>query len=254
MDLKNLYARIRDWWTTLDEPSRNQYLKAYAVRFAYNSARIEDSTISLTTTREIFSTGKVKSFSGNVRTLYEIQDQKDAFAKVVGDVDRARPFDESLVLEAHQTLTWGTYSSRQLADGERPGTYKVGDYLITGAPEVGASAEETPGLVRDLCGEITEALGSLTPKKALVVASYFHTSFESIHPFADGSGLTGRLLMNYILLAGGHPPVVVYDEDKDAYFEALESFNSEGNLEPFKKFLMAETIKTWRESASLSNA
>jgi hypothetical protein len=54
--------------------------------------------------------------------------------------------------------------------------------------------------------------------------------------------------MNYILLAGGHPPVVIYDEDRRAYFDCLEAFTSDGDLQPFKRFLMAETLRTWRES------
>lgn len=252
MDLKTMYDGICKWWGSLDDDARTQHLREFAARFAFNSARIEDKAVTRSVTDEIFSKGRVSGYTGDIITLYEIQDQKDAFAKVIGDVGRGRAFDESLVLEAHQTLTWGTYTSTQLADGERPGTYKVGDYLIAGAPEVGASAEDTPRLVSELCAEVSDALGSLTPKRALVVASYFHASFEAIHPFSDGSGPTGRLLMNYILLAGEHAPVVVFQEDRNAYFEALEAFDSEGDLEPFKKFLMAETIKTWREETQLA--
>lgn len=249
MDLKGIYEGIRDWWVSLDDETRLRELRGYAVRRAYNSARIEDDTVTMAVTKEICTTGQLVNYTGPLSTINAIQGQRDAFARVLGDVERHRPFDESLVLEAHQALTWGTYSATQLADGERPGTYRVGDYLIPKASEVGAAAEDVPRLVGELTDEIAEALATVTPKKALVVAAYFHTSFEAIHPFADGSGLVGRLLMNYVLLCAGHPPVVLFDEDKRAYFDALEAFDTTGDLEPFKKFLMAEVIKTWRDSA-----
>ncbi|MFZ2755348.1 MAG: Fic family protein [Atopobiaceae bacterium] len=248
MDLKTLYAATLDWWQNLDPETRSQELERFARRFAYNSARIEDDAVTLPLTKEIFKTSGVTGYSGPLAPLYEIQNQKDCWVRLMADVDSRRAFDEGLVLEAHETLTFGTYSPTQLADGERPGTYKQGDYLIAGAPEVGASAEDAPQLVRDLCDEVASALPGLTRGKALIVAAYFHCSFEAIHPFSDGSGLTGRELMNYILLAGGHPPVVIYDEDRRAYFDCLEAFTSDGDLQPFKRFLMAETLRTWRES------
>ncbi|MCI1665676.1 MAG: Fic family protein [Atopobiaceae bacterium] len=249
MDLEGLYEGICDWWGTLDEESKAKELAAFAPEFAYNSASIEDSAVTREDTEQVFSTGRVSSYSGELSTLNLIQDQRDTFARVLADVDHGRPFDEGLVLEAHAALTWGTYSPTQLADGERPGTYKLGDYLVPGVAEVGAPAADAPRLVRELADEISGVLPSLTRKKALTVASYFHCSFETIHPFSDGSGLTGRTLMNYILLSGFHPPVIIFETDKQPYFEALESFNAEGDLTPFKKLLMAETIKSWRERA-----
>lgn len=247
MELVELYQGICEWWGELGEEKRDREVKGFAPNFAYNSARIEDEAVEKDTVAEVFSSESVTDYSGKLATINLVQDQLDALSRLRGDVDRERAFDESLVLEAHASLTWGTYSPTQLADGERPGTYKLGDYLVPGAPEVGAAAEDVPGLVADLCHEVNDTLPDLTRGKALTVASYFHCSFETINPFSDGNGLTGRELMNYVLLAGGHPPVIIYEGDKGAYFEALEAFNAQGDLKPFKRFLMAEAIKTWRE-------
>lgn len=249
MNLEGLYEGICDWWGGLGDEGQRRALAAFGPTFAFNSASIEDAGVTRENTREVFGKGRVTGYTGELSTLNLIQDQRDTFARMLADVEHGRPFDESLVLEAHAALTWGTYSPTQLADGERPGTYRLGDYLVPGAPEVGAAADEAPQMVRDLCDEVAGVMAALTRKKALTVASYFHCSFETIHPFSDGSGLTGRELMNYILLSGWHPPVVVFVEDKGAYFEALESFNAEGDLAPFRHFLMAETIKTWRDRA-----
>ena len=52
--------------------------------------------------------------------------------------------------------------------------------------------------------------------------------------------------MNYLFLLHDHPPVVIYNEDKLAYYGAIELWETEGELEPMKAFLAAETVKTWR--------
>lgn len=251
MDLEGLYQRVCEWWSSLDELERTTRLVCFAPKFAYHSVRIEDKHATPELAREAFESDSVTAYTGPLSTLCEIKGQKDSFARMLGDLRRARAFDESLVLETHEDLTWGTYNARQLADGERPGTWRLGDYLVPGANEVGAPAEDVPGLVHDLCAEVNDVIEGATPKRALTTASYFHAAFETIHPFSDGSGLCGRELMNHILLRGGHPPVIVFFEDKNAYYEALDAFNRQGDLDPFRRLVMAEAIKTWRERAGL---
>ena len=52
--------------------------------------------------------------------------------------------------------------------------------------------------------------------------------------------------MNYLLLLSGHPPIVVFEDDRMAYFGALEAWDAERDLEPLKAFLKAEAVRTWR--------
>lgn len=67
---------------------------------------------------------------------------------------------------------------------------------------------------------------------------------KNIHPFADG---TGRLVMNYLLVIHNHPPIVIHQEDRKVYFEALEAWDEEQDLQPLKKFLREQTVKTWEK-------
>ena len=83
------------------------------------------------------------------------------------------------------------------------------------------------------------------PEKVLTAAAFFHANFENIHPFADGNGRTGRLAMNYLLATHNHPPLVIHQEDRKAYFEALEAWDTEQNLAALKNFLLEQIIKTW---------
>ena len=215
-------------------------LSDYRIYFAYNSGKIENPSITYHDTREVFENGRAVSFTGNVRTLFEIQNQKECNELLLDAFAANRVIDESLVLEVHRTLTQGTCDERRWARGERPGMYKVHDYVV-GVKGVGSSPNAVASDVRELLNE----LGAVTPANALTGAAYFHLAFEGIHPFADGNGRVGRALMNHLLVTNGHPPIIVYDEDKLAYYGAMQVWDDEADLAPMLDFLRAEAVKTW---------
>ncbi len=96
--------------------------------------------------------------------------------------------------------------------------------------------------------EVNELLAELQEVgegNALTAAAYFHAKLENIHPFADGNGRTGRLMMNYFLVLHGHPPVIIHEEDRKAYYSALEAWDIAQQLEPLIAFLKEQTAKTW---------
>lgn len=64
-------------------------------------------------------------------------------------------------------------------------------------------------------------------------------------PHSDGNGRTGRLAMNYFLILHNHPPIIIHEEDRRAYFEALEAWDSNQNLDMLRNFLITQTEKTW---------
>ena len=152
------------------------------------------------------------------------------------------PFNENLIKELQRRLTLNTYDEHRWQRGERPGEYKKGDY-VTGRNETGAAAED----VSDEMQELLEDLQQLPaePEKVLTAAAFFHAKFENIHPFADGNGRTGRLAMNYLLARNNHPPLIIHQEDRKTYFEALEAWDTEQNLAPLKTFLLEQLLKTW---------
>lgn len=53
--------------------------------------------------------------------------------------------------------------------------------------------------------------------------------------------------MNYLLVMHNHPPIVIHQENRKTYFEALEAWYEEQNLQPLKEFLQAQTVKTWEK-------
>ena len=211
------------------------------VAFIYHSAKIENDRITYHDTREIFDHGGVTGYTGDVRSLFEIQNSVAAYYRMLDAFEKREALSQALICELQGLLTQGTYDTLRYQKGERPGAYKKNDY-VTGAQEVGALPEDVP----EELGELVKELADIRPEQALTAAAYFHAKFENIHPFADGNGRTGRLLMNYLLLLLDHPPIIIYEEDRRAYYTALERFDSAQELDTLVDFLKAQTVKTWQ--------
>lgn len=215
-------------------------LNGYVVAFAYHSGKIENEKITYHDTREIFDHDGVSSYTGDLRTLYEIRNSKDASELILNAFGIRRRFDENFLKEVQFELTKNTYDVRRYQIGERPGEYKHHDY-VTGREEVGALPEDVPAELSEIIVEVQ----NLSDKDSLVAAAYFHAKFENIHPFADGNGRTGRLAMNYILITHNHPPIVIHEEDRRLYYAALEVWDTKQELTPLIKFLQHQATKTW---------
>lgn len=236
------YEELVSRWRDLSTPSREAHVNGFVLNYAYNSGKIENDAITYHDTHEVFESGRIIAFTGDVRTLFEIQNLKTSWEWARPLATPKLQLTEDLVLKAHELLTYGTYDEQRWESGERPGSYKLGDYVV-GAKAVGADASDVPELMRDLLGDVSAYLSDDT--RALTVAAYLHAVLVDIHPFADGNGRVARLLMNMVLLSMGHPPVVIREQDRMAYYGALDAFHDEGDLEPFKQFLMTECLVTW---------
>lgn len=219
-----------------------EVLNSHSIAFAYHSGKIENDKITYHDTKEIFEHDGVTSYTGDLRTLFEIRNAKDAYELFLAAFCEKRSFDESFIKELQKLLTRNTYDTRRWQLGERPGEYKHHDY-VTGKEEVGAPPEDVPEEISELLSELED----VSPQNALTAAAYFHAKFENIHPFADGNGRTGRLAMNYFLIMHKHPPIIIHEEDRKHYFEALEAWDSKQDLDPLCNFLKEQTAKTWEK-------
>ena len=217
-------------------------LNGHSIAFAYHSGKLENEQITYHDTREIFEHDGVTSYTGDLRTLFEIRNAKDANELLLTAFNERRPLNESLVKEFQLRLTQNTYDTRRWQLGERPGEYKKHDY-VTGKAEIGAAPEDVQEEVSELLAELVD----IPAEKALTAAAYFHAKFENIHPFADGNGRTGRLVMNYLLLLCDHPPIIIHEEDRKRYYAALEAWDERQELEPLIRFLKEQTAKTWEK-------
>lgn len=245
VELLDKYRLLISWWQSLnitDDAALAEAFNGHIINFAYNSGNIENPNVTYHDTREVFEHDGVSGYTGDLRTLFEIRNAKVAMEYFFKAFREKVPFDETFIKELQRLLTLNTYDERRWQRGERPGEYKKGDY-VTGRNETGAPAEDVPDEMRELLEDLAKLPEE--PEKVLTAAAFFHAKFENIHPFADGNGRTGRLAMNYLLALNNHPPLIIHQEDRKAYFEALEAWDTEQDLNSLKTFLLEQLIKTW---------
>lgn len=242
MDAYELAVKLWRQKNIQNDAQLSAALNGHRISFAYNSGKIENSKITYNDTREIFENDGVTSYTGDIRTLFEIRNAKEANELFLNAFNAKLPLSEELIKKFQKLLTQNTYDTRRYQLGERPGEYKKHDY-VTGKEEVGAAPDD----VQAEMNELIEELQDITEDIALKASAYFHVKFENIHPFADGNGRTGRLVMNYILVSHNHPPVTIHEEDKKDYYSSLESWDKFQTLDPMVKFIKEQTIKTWQK-------
>lgn len=240
----NYEAVIKKWQekTLNDTSDIDLMLHNFRILFAYHSGKIENDNINYHDTREIFENGKVSNYTGDIRTLFEQQNQKDCYEMLKAPIINKQPLSIELVKKIHFELSKGTYDERRFAKGEKPGEFKKNDYVV-GYFDVGSDAVNVE---RDLT-ELLEEVNAYQGKQIIKVAAYLHAGFENIHPFADANGRVGRTIMNYYLMINNHPPIVIFDEDRKEYYQALEAFDKKEELEPLVSFLKGQLEKTWKK-------
>ena len=245
------YGIVVDWWRALSKAERDTFLRdTFPVQFSYNSGKIENDEITLHDTEEVFSNGRIVSFTGNVRTVFEITNLKNSWQQILDMAEAGAPLTVDDLLSLHLTLTTGTYDERRWVKGERPGSFKKGDYVV--ADNVGYAPKDVPDAIEELVEEINGFAYAPTTlaQPCLVTSCFAHALLADIHPFADGNGRVARALQSLCLLRGNCPPLIIQEKDRMAYYGALDAFHHEGDLNPFVEFSAIEAIKTWSKHAS----
>lgn len=235
------YENIVSMWHSFNITATSdidKYLDSFRILFTYNSCKIENSETSYHNTRDIFENNNVCGYTGNVRTLLEIYNHKLCYEALKCRIAEKQPVSIDLIKEIHLILTSGTYDEvRFIVNGERSGEFKKHNTVV--GTNIGVAPEKVENELHTLFNELDKYSPS-----ALVRAAYLHANFEHIHPFTDGNGRVGRLLMNYYLMINDHPPLIVYDEDKNEYYNVLEEYDKSKDIAPLYEFMKFEIDKT----------
>lgn len=216
-------------------------LSNFRIIFAYHSGVIENPEITYHNTREIFENGKVVNYTGELRTIFEMQNQKICYDFLKDKIIEKKPLSLEFIKEIHKNLMQGTYDERRFLRGERPGEFKKHDYVV--GNDQGALPEEVPEELQELCEELLQI--SDRGENIFKAAAYLHCKFENIHPFADGNGRVGRTLVNYYLMIHDYPPMVVYNETKDKYYKALGHYDETGEINQFVDYMKESIEQSW---------
>ena len=188
------------------------------IELTYNSNRIEGSRISLDQTRLIFETATV-GIEAEPVNVDDIVETSNHFRAVDYIIDHAIMLPtESMIKELHRILKAGTSDSTK-------DWFAVGDYKRL-PNEVGGKETSLP---EDVAGDIKALLQEygLRASHSLEEIIEFHVRFERIHPFQDGNGRIGRLLMFKECLANGIVPFIIADDMKAFYYRGLAEWDDE---------------------------
>ena len=207
------------------------------IELTYNSNHIEGSRLTHDQTRYIFETNTIGATDGTMN-VDDIVETANHFKCIDMIITQAKyQLSEKFIKELHQTLKSGTSDSRL-------DWFAVGDYKRM-PNEVGGKETTPPEQVAD---EIKKLLAeyNAVKDKTLEEIIDFHVRFESIHPFQDGNGRVGRLIMFKECLRNGIVPFIIDDDMKLFYYRGLHEWSSEkGYLtdtclaaqDKFKKYL-----------------
>ncbi len=204
----------------------NRY-EAFVSRFTHDSTAIEGNTLTLAQTSQLLFDGLVPAKA--LREVNEVLNHRRAFDALLahrGDVDR------KFMCALHDLVVRDTLHPEVAS---QTGKYRDVQVYIRGVDWVPAPPEDVPNDMKTLLEWYTKNKKRLNP---VVTASYFHVAFELVHPFVDGNGRVGRLLLNFILHKNGYPMINIPNASKRVYYAALHAGQVKGDLRPFVELLL----------------
>ena len=200
--------------------------------FIYNSNAIEGSTLTLKETDIILQYG-VTVKGKSLKEHEEVKGQEYALNFLKEVIKTNESLSLRLIREFHALVLND--------DIENRGKFKESNNEI-----LGAGFETTPYyLVEEKLTELIEKFNSSENNDLIMKVACFHADFEKIHPFIDGNGRTGRLLLNLELMKNGYPITVIRNEDRDEYYTALETAQVESNYELLADFIEKSVENTF---------
>lgn len=191
------------------------------IELTYNSNHMEGSRLTHEQTRFIYETSTIGVSEGAVR-VDDIVETVNHFRCIDLIIDNAmRPLSETMIKQLHQILKNGTNDSRK-------GWFAVGAYKKL-PNEVGGNetTETTPP--EQVAAQMKGLLASYNRKQHVTLQDLlaFHADFETIHPFQDGNGRIGRLLLFKECLRFNIVPFIIDEEMKWFYYRGLRQWNTE---------------------------
>jgi Fic family protein len=210
----------------LGQPVLESLLGRLRIELTYTSNALEGNTLSLRETQLVVEEGLVPAQGKTLREVYEARNHFAAIKQVEKSVSEGREISSRTILDLHQTVM------RDI-DPSWAGRLRNGPVFIKGSRHVPPSAARVS---EELDALVAEAGASAA--HPVLLAAETHFRFEALHPFFDGNGRTGRLLMNWQLLRAGFPVTVVRVEERSQYLHALEQGHS-GNFLPIQVLVAA---------------
>ena len=225
-----LLKRIKNLGLEYHELAKNHPRAVREITFAeipeqvFNSNAIENSTLTLKDTEDILIRGQIMR-DAEIREIYEAKNLSRALELLIENPSQNLTVE--LILALHKILLSGINDSFA-------GRFRSGDEWVRVGTHIGAN----PDFVNDLIYKLVESHNREDGREPISKISYFHNEFEYIHPFCDGNGRIGRILINQQLMKLNLPPIIIPARNKyQDYYPALDAYDKKTDLAPLETYL-----------------
>ncbi len=224
--VKELQAKIE---VKISHLSRAQW-EVFSEIFTFNTNAIEGSELNSKEVKEVIENDKWPDKSKeDIAEAYGVNEALEFIRKT----------NEKLSTELIKKIHKIVFKNSKAFAGE---FRKIGEEVVVrnGKGEIlheGAPQTRVTSLLKELINWYKKNKKEYPP---LILAAVAHNQFENIHPFRDGNGRVGRLLLNYILLKHNLPPVNISLKNRKEYYGALRAYDKEHNIRPMIELILKE--------------
>lgn len=200
---------------------KNNFYQNFISEFTYDSNAIEGSSLTLEETNNLLFEG-ISPKNKPLIHLIEAKNHKESYDYTLSL--KQNKLSTPLICKIQKIVVKNTLPEHlKNQEGQlRTLNVKIGEHV----------APPHFFVPRKLKNIITWYNKNSNKYHPIIVAAYFHSEFESIHPFIDGNGRTGRLLINFMLTKQNYPPVIIFLKYRAEYFDALKKARENKNLKP----------------------
>ena len=204
----------------LTEGELERLTEEFIIEYTYNSNAIEGNTLTLRETDMVLRGLTIDRKP--LKDHMEAVGHKEAFGFVQDLVKEQAPLSESIIKQIHYLV---------LADKPQDrGVYRKIPVRIMGTKHEPVQ----PYLIQSEMEQLLQAYRN-SSEHIISRLARFHIEFEGIHPFIDGNGRTGRLLVNLELMKAGYPPIDIKFADRISYYNAFDEYHVKHNLGAMEK-------------------
>jgi len=201
----------------------------FLIEYTYHSNAIEGNTLTLQETALVLEGITVDQKP--LKDHLEAVGHRDAFLYVQELVKDKVPFSEYIIKQIHTLVLMDRPEDR--------GKYRRIPVRIMGAYHV----PPEPFLVPEQLERLVAEFAQQKKMHPIERAALFHLKFEGIHPFVDGNGRTGRLIMNLMLMQAGYPAINVKYSDRKRYYEAFDAYYRDGSCAAMVGLIAEQTTQ-----------